>query len=388
MSDWELSLSLEGLQHMDPSFGLVADMLRLLSRRVRPSSAFSPDRMCQCLFHLRGLGGETEAGRRILSALVKASRNHGGPAESPPSEWSLACGAMSLGVWRDEVSDKEELMEIMRKYISAYSALPRRPDEEASSPRVLSPRALGMSIYGLRGGSVGAGGVLRELLPHVRQAVVARSLSPRDVAMIVFGLKGSTSEPEVKALLSLVGSAMFEFARSPEKVRLSLRESGMILIGLQNMDTNAVEVQAILALLQTLMLPGSGFMASKPALKKDTVDSQGVSMSLFGLRRFPTDMPVVTGILRRLAPVVSSSAHAFTRRERYLALRGLGNMEPPSLLVTEMKKALAESVLSDGIKEAKQGLTTLAAQTWMPLLVGFFLLKEQLPALLTIDLFV
>ena len=395
LSSQSCALAVGSLRSLSSSNAATRLLLSSLTPLIISSKELlSKDQVCHCIAGVRRMHSEQAEVMDLISAILsRASRNG-----EYPSGKNLCHAVYSLQRMSDSNPVVQKLLRLLGDYI---------PDVRMSSTgtrlgdvHLCRGRDISMALYGLQGcaGSAAVLHLLHRLQPLFCQAVTDNDIDMKSIAMAMLGLRRlSSNSEEVRTILRDIATAIRIL--SAKGIVFSGHALGMCMIGMQSMDGSCSEVRDILRLLLSVMPAPAAEeevydniitpeIMSKISENTDsveyinpTMDAQGFAMALYGLRNLSasTSSREVHAFLGKLAPMLIPLAAKLTRRDASMALQGLRQLNENGVPSAQrLSQILIRRLEEVGQKDVRLYLNAVVAQTWMPLMLGFFLLQEQI----------
>lgn len=306
---------------------------RLKSHSSVSEFSLTDEQFCSSLNGLKRMGSEW---LEVREALIMLLDHH--KADSEPLVSSSAVSRAFLGLGRMS-SGSSEVSRVLARLTELVDSCP------VSAVSGFSGKDVGVTLFGLRGstGEVVLA-VIRAMLPHMR-VFQSASMDPVAISMALHGLRRLDSgSSEIREALKIIATQLVELIRRGD--RLSGRDLSSSLVGLQLMDSSVAEVRLVLRVLLAAVS------------KSVELDSHSSVMGLYGLRNMDGQVAEVRAMREFLCSSGSFKNLAADGRSVRMAklagydLRGFGD-------------------------RMRDSLSAVGAQTLMPLLLGFFLLQEQ-----------
>mmetsp|Transcript_10143 Transcript_10143/g.10227 ORF Transcript_10143/g.10227 Transcript_10143/m.10227 type:complete len:851 (-) Transcript_10143:167-2719(-) len=339
-SAWAVTSGLYGVRRMSPDCPLVEDVLSLLSRYLHRRVALIP---VEPLMTAR----ETDIGA------LPSSLNF--PQESFSSS-STAKREIAVNQEQEGWTSSD-----LERFVG-------HPLEDSSNDLSrFTGQGLAMAAYGLQNCSPRSPAAMSIILSlHLILQSQHLKLDTRCVSMALFGLRGfSCSSSSVRLLLTSLYGQLLELQKSQQI--MGDQAVSMSLIGLQGMDASLPEVRGALRAIFHL-LPPVGAMSS-----------ESVATAVYSLRKHSTELKEVKRLLARFSEDIAFITDDMTARQADLIACGIRDRSRLHAEVQKIFNSFMVYLESRKERHFREHLNELGAQTWMPLLVGFFLLKEQLP---------
>eukprot|EP01041_Mallomonas_annulata_P008335 gene8335-17162_t len=409
LSGEEVVQCMRGLRGVDATDTSSQSLLTALSHRIHTNTitntnlqehvvTFSADDMCHAVYGMRLMDSSIPAVRTLLAALLHRAKEIS-PGLGTITPWSFSCALYGTQTMSPVCEEVEEVWTLLQQWLRPADRVETMTKTMTTAEHSHSPdndndrlrftgQGFGMALFGLQrtsNRSPVAVGVLRALLSRMDSHIP--SMDKQAVSMALYGLRGFSSDTrEVRTVLRILSREMKRLVVVGEE-KLDSRSVTMILSGLQHMDASLSEVTDVFRSVVELMPSPSLSPASRQSVAANTparriveplLDAEAVASATYSLRHHNADLPHIRSLLSRLSLSLVLLDRGLDHREADLINLGMRDKDREVPEVKGLVDSFLYHLESRGHRHFRDHLNDLGAQTWMPLLVGFFLLQEQI----------